>query len=117
MSRLKPDLSMSIRTGGDTRWLIFEVKGVQRKVRHYARSALRELFAYRRAFGPAFGSSEQAYGIGVAWGEGMTPVHDHEVVLCTPDTIEDALRGLLEGVGDQAVRARGHHRRHARHDS
>jgi hypothetical protein len=93
---LKPDLSLVLRRDGTTRWLLFEVKGGRKpRVAAYARSALLDLLAYRRAFDPVLSASEPPYGVGIAWGEAMAPAYEQEVVLCTPDTLGDALSGLL----------------------
>lgn len=92
---LKPDLSMAIRRDGVTRWAIFEVKGVGREARGYATAALRDLLAYRRAFAPALDDSEPPYGVGIAWGSELVPARDREVLLCTPEKIEEALTVFL----------------------
>lgn len=92
---LIPDLVLHIEGNGE-RWLLIEVKGVEERVRDYARGALFDLLAYRRAFGPVLREQTSAYGIGVAWGRELAPAATgDEVVLCTPDTLGVALEQQL----------------------
>ncbi len=91
-SGLIPDLALKIKKGGVTRWLLVEVKGgYKRSVTDSARAAVRDLFAYRRAFSKVLCQQEGPYGLGYAWGSGLHPSADGDVTLCTPDTLADAL--------------------------
>jgi hypothetical protein len=92
-----PDLVLEIRDGTrtDARWIMVEVKGVQSKVHEHARRAIRDLLAYRRTFEPAFGGQSSPYGLAVAWGSEVQPSVAAEIAVCSPDTIEVALRALL----------------------
>ena len=84
-----------------TRWILIEVKGgPKRGVRDSARAATHDLLAYRRAFGPALAERPGPYGLGYAWGAGLTPSADAEIVLCTPDTLTQALGLLLSRLED-----------------
>jgi hypothetical protein len=95
---LIPDLVIKTTSNGETRWLLIEVKGGEkRSVADSARLAARDLFVYRRAFSAALDRQTQPYGLGYAWGEGITPLLGSDVTLCTPDTLADALRGLMPG--------------------
>lgn len=95
---LRPDLILRVSGVDDSpRWLMLEVKGVGRSVAKYARSAARDLLAYRRAFNPALTGQPGAYGIGVAWGAELKPAPQAEILLCSPDTLSDALAMALEG--------------------
>ncbi|HKF79191.1 MAG TPA: hypothetical protein VKB17_00005, partial [Thermoleophilaceae bacterium] len=91
---LRPDFVLRLHTS-PPRWLLIEVKGVERPVWDSAREALRDLLAYRRAFDPVLGTAETPYGLGIAWGESMQASTEIEVALCTPDMVEDALARLL----------------------
>jgi len=93
---LRPDLVLSLTEGGPTRWLLMEVKGgTGRGVADYARDATLDLLAYRRDFDLALAGQAGPYGIGYAWGTGLVPSADSDIVLCTPDTLPDALELLL----------------------
>jgi len=35
------------------------------------------------------------YGLGVAWGQGLNPDSEAEIALCTPDTLDEALRQIV----------------------
>ena len=91
---LRPDLVLR-RLNGDRRCLIVEVKGGHRGVEKSARAALFDLLAYRSAFEPRLAQAPLPWGLGIAWGEGLEPSHDHEVMLCTPDTLFSALAPLF----------------------
>ncbi len=96
---LIPDLVFRLRRGGATRWLLIEVKGgPKRGVADSARAAARDLLAYRRAFGPVLAGQPGPYGLGYAWGAGLAPSAESEIVLCTPDTLSQALGLLLSDV-------------------
>jgi hypothetical protein len=93
---LIPDLVLRLRASSGDRWVIVEVKGVERSVTDSARAALQNLLAYRRAFSAALDGQIGPYGIGIAWGEQVAPAVSAEVVLCSPDTIGEALDIALE---------------------
>jgi hypothetical protein len=82
--------------GHTQRWLVVEVKGVERAVDRSARAATLDLLAYRRAFDNALKSSAAPYGLGVAWGADLTPSADAEIMLCSPDTLPEALGLILD---------------------
>jgi hypothetical protein len=92
---LRPDFVLQVDEGGERRWILVEVKGVERTVEKSARAALLDLLAYRRAFDHVLGQQTSVYGLGVAWGRAMKPSVTEEVALCTPDTINQALALLL----------------------
>jgi hypothetical protein len=92
---LIPDYVARVSSGGGSRWLMFEVKGVHRPVSDSARAAVQDLLAYRRAFERALDSGPVPYGIGIAWGASLAPSTDVEITLCTPDTLEPALGAVL----------------------
>lgn len=90
---LRPDLVLRWQdsTGGQ-RILIIECKLSQTGgVREGARKALFDLLAYRHAFDDGLSQAGRPYGLGVSWGAGLVPQLDQDVMLCTPDTIEEAL--------------------------
>jgi hypothetical protein len=86
---------MRLERQGSVRWLMFEVKGVERAVEASARAAAFDLLAYRRAFKEALEKQEGPYGIGIAWGRDLEPSSDGEIVFCSPDTVVDALKLML----------------------
>jgi len=91
-----PDLVLRRKDADGVRWLLVEVKmGTSRGVEESARAAVRDLLAYRRAFGPVLARQSGPYGLGVAWGAELTPSIGEEVVLCTPDTLSSALALLV----------------------
>lgn len=93
---LIPDLVIKISSNGETRWLLVEVKGGEkRSVADSARAAVRDLFVYRRAFSAALDRQTEPYGLGYAWGEGLKPSLGSDVTLCTPDTLAEALSSLI----------------------
>ena len=78
------------------RWLLVECKlSESRNVGHAARQALTDLLAYRRAFDATLARTGDPYGLGVAWGEGIDPAADTEVVLCTPDTLPEVVSQIV----------------------
>jgi hypothetical protein len=94
--RRRPDLV--IRRSADhteDRWLVIEVKGGERKVEQSARAAAFDLLAYRTAFETALSGVEGPFALGIAWGSGLEPAADEPIMLCTPDTIPDALKLLF----------------------
>lgn len=98
---LIPDLVIKRTRSGQTSWLLVEVKGgEQRSVADSARAAVRDLFVYRQAFSAVLDSQEEAFGLGYAWGEGLTPSLDGDVSLCTPDSLAAALEALTAWAGD-----------------
>ena len=92
---LRPDLVLCRRSGVLQRWILVEVKGGERDVAKSARAALIDLLAYRTAFAEALHANEEPYGLGIAWGAGLTPDHSGPVALCTPDTLPAALASFL----------------------
>lgn len=95
---LIPDLVIKTTAHSETRWLLVEVKGGEKRtVADSARAAARDLFGYRRAFSAVLDRQTEPYGLGYAWGEGLNPSLDGDVTLCTPDTLSDALSALVPG--------------------
>jgi hypothetical protein len=92
---LRPDFVLHEVREGRERWLLLEVKGVERAVKKSARAATLGLLAYRRAFDPALMTSWAPYGLGVAWGAELAPTSGSEIMLCTPDTLPQALELIL----------------------
>jgi hypothetical protein len=92
---LIPDLVLSVTEDGLRRWLLIEVKGLERKVESSARAAALDLLGYRRAFSPVLDKQSAPYGLGYVWGSELTPATGSDVTLCTPDTLTDALDALL----------------------
>jgi hypothetical protein len=94
---LIPDLIIKTTSNHETRWLLIEVKGLERPVADSARAAVRDLFVYRRAFSAVLDRQVGPYGLGYAWGEGLKPSLGSDVTLCTPDTLPEALSALIPG--------------------
>jgi hypothetical protein len=92
---LIPDLVMRVESATNPRWILVEVKGLHRPVQDSARAAVQDLLAYRRAFSPMLDRQSGAYGVGVAWGEQLKPSGSAEILLCSPDTITDALERVI----------------------
>jgi hypothetical protein len=93
---LRPDLVIKIRSRHEVRWLLVEVKGGERAGSHSARAAAYDLLAYRTAFAPVLSMQDgYPYGLGIAWGADLEPNVAGEIVLCTPDTISEALSQLV----------------------
>ena len=93
---LRPDLIAKVSSPATgMRWVLLEVKGVDRPVAESARAALFDLLAYRRAFGPTLARQPGTYGIGVAWGADLQPASQGEILLCSPDTLGVALERAL----------------------
>jgi hypothetical protein len=92
---LVPDFVLRLSSPDSARWLLIEVKGLERSVSDSARAALHDLLAYRRAFDPVLSMSAAPYGLGIAWGESLPPSGTAEIALCTPDTVQAALTQLL----------------------
>ncbi|MEV4625531.1 hypothetical protein AB0J90_04490 [Micromonospora sp. NPDC049523] len=91
---LRPDLVLHWQAPtGSPRTLMIECKhSVDASVRETAGRALFDLLAYRQAFAGSLAGTASPYGLGVVWGGGLTPQLDQDVMLCTPDQIEEALR-------------------------
>jgi hypothetical protein len=77
------------------RWLLIECKLRSMNVGAAARDALADLLSYRRTFDVALTSAGSPYGLGIAWGHGLQPANNAEVVLCTPDTLSEAIRQIV----------------------
>jgi hypothetical protein len=95
-SDLRPDLVLRHRVDESDRWLLVEVKGVEREVASSARAALLDLLAYRRAFDPVLSIAQGVYGLGIAWGADLEPSLVSEIALCTPDRVHEALDQILK---------------------
>jgi hypothetical protein len=80
---------------GTSRWLLVEVKGGKRPVDEAARAAAYDLLAYRTAFDARLARQARPYGLGIAWGAGLVHNPFSEVLLCTPDSLEHALRDAM----------------------
>ena len=94
---LIPDLVLRYAGAKGVRWILVEVKGLERRVEESARAAARELLSYRRALSPILSRQTGPYGIGIAWGAELDPAASDELILCTPDRIEDALAIVERG--------------------
>ncbi|XVQ08097.1 hypothetical protein ACQP1W_36835 [Spirillospora sp. CA-255316] len=94
---LRPDVVLRWRDQSNVdRWLLLECKLSQRGgVSRAARDALTDLLGYRRSFDHVLSNGGEPYGIGVAWGEGLQPATNAEVVLCTPDTLPSAISRIV----------------------
>jgi hypothetical protein len=93
---LIPDLIVEVSSpAGGTRWILLEVKGVRRPVADSARAAILDLLAYRRAFDATLKQQVGTYGMGIAWGAALEPAPAGEILVCSPDTIGDALAQAL----------------------
>jgi hypothetical protein len=90
---LRPDLVLQWQTRtGTSRILMIECKlSTTGGVKEAARSALFDLLAYRQAFADSMPSTAAPYGLGIAWGRALAPRLHEQVMLCTPDKIEEAL--------------------------
>jgi hypothetical protein len=93
---LRPDMVLRW-TGrdGQDRWLLAECKLRSMDVGRAAREALADLLAYRRAFDATLTTARSPYGMGIAWGAGLNPASNSEIVLCTPDTLSEAVRLIV----------------------
>jgi hypothetical protein len=92
----RPDLVLQwTDLAGHDRWLLVECKLRKPGARHAARAALADLLSYRRAFDAVLEDAGQPYGLGVAWGAGLSPAAGAEVVLCTPDTLSEAVPQIV----------------------
>lgn len=89
---LRPDLVLHRRGPDGERWVLVEAK--QRgdaSVGSAARDALLDLLGYRRDLETALAGCGEPYGLGYVWGAELRPEAGSEVVLCTPDTLGEAL--------------------------
>jgi hypothetical protein len=95
-SALRPDVTLRHTTAdGRRNWLLVEAKmGTRRDLAGSARAALLDLLAYRRAYENALAPQAGAYGLGLAWGRGMSPANN-EVMLATPDRITESMNLFL----------------------
>lgn len=94
-ARLVPDMVVRRQGGAGDRWLLVEAKlGIKRSVTDSARAALSDLLAYRRAFHHALKENPLPYGLGIAWGQDLSP-NDAEVMLVSPDRLKEALTAVL----------------------
>ena len=93
---LRPDIVLRWDTPEGRRWLIVEAKlgdvGFEtgRDIRGSARAALKDLLMYRTDFADALAESGEPYGLGLAWGAGLSPRRG-SVLLASPDKVQDAL--------------------------
>ena len=98
--RLRPDIVLRwTDLDGKQRWLLIECKLITkqpRAVSNAARQALADLLLYRSDFEAALSPTRGPYGLGVAWGEGLQPSLPSDVVLCTPDTLDHAIRHIAK---------------------
>lgn len=92
---LRPDLVLRKNNDTGTAWLLVEVKGGQKAGTKYARDAVQNLLAYRRAFDPVLAPVKTQYGLGIAWGKELKPAATSEIALCTPDHIQDGLKDIF----------------------
>lgn len=88
---LRPDLVIWHTAGGPPRWLLIEIKGGTRRVDESARAAVRDLLAYRADFDRALSVQPAPYGVGIAWGAGLLPEPEGDILLCTPDAVSEVL--------------------------
>jgi len=85
----RPDVIMRRVKSGITQGLLIECKRYD-DPHTGAREAVTDLLAYRRSFDAALNRSVGTYGIGAVWGSDLDP-QEGEIVLCTPDSLADAL--------------------------
>ena len=90
-SGLKPDVILRFQDGNDVRWLLVECK-MRRSVEDAARAALFDLLAYQEAFSNGLTGSSPPVGLGIAWGSDLLPAAEGPHMLCTPDTIAQAIQ-------------------------
>jgi hypothetical protein len=90
---LRPDLVVCHRRGDAVRWVLIEVKSGVSGVETLARSTVKDLLLYRRAY-EALGRQHGVFGIGYAWGGELRPAAGGDIVLCTPDTLGEALAAV-----------------------
>lgn len=93
---LRPDLVLHVALAdGTERWTVVEAKTTTsgRPVSVLFRRALTDLLAYRSSFA-AILDSQARWGLGVVWGRGLRGA-DHDVQVCTPDHLHDAVAGFV----------------------
>lgn len=95
--RLRPDMVLQWRdASGGRRWLLVECKLSESHGAGYAaRQALVDLLAYRQAFDPVLSTTKRPYGLGLAWGEGLSAYERSDVLLATPDRIPQAVAAVV----------------------
>jgi len=81
---------------GPMRWLLVECKLTKHGVIDAAWKALKDLLAYRRAFSPLLDGEPEPYGLGLAWGQGLSPDSAAEIMLATPDTLPLAVASMVD---------------------
>jgi hypothetical protein len=93
---LQPDLILRW-AGPDEhpRWLLIECKLSDHGVKTAARRALADLLMYRRDYQNALTGTSGPYGLGLAWGADLVPATNPDVILCTPDTLQAAIRSIV----------------------
>ncbi|WFG42337.1 hypothetical protein [Pseudonocardia alni] len=95
---LRPDLVLALRKPGQlTEWLIVEAKTTHdhTALPVLARRALVDLLAYRSAYTEHL-HRQHVWGLGVVWGSELRAAPDHEVGLCTPDRLADAVAAFTD---------------------
>ena len=94
--QLRPDIILRwTDPDGQQRWLLIECKLSKSGVSYAARQALADLLTYRADYDTTLAATNGPHGLGVAWGEGLHPISTSEVVLCTPDTLTQALQQII----------------------
>ncbi len=89
---MRPDMILKWDTvNGRQMWLLVECKLSKDGVRDGARKALTDLLAYRKAFTTLLDSQAAPYGLGIAWGRGLMPNVNEEIMLASPDALSFAL--------------------------
>jgi len=95
-SPLIPDVVLCRSVGRTTRYLVIEAKlgddrrAHGRSMQESARDTLKDLLMYRHDFSDVLRGQVGPYGLGVAWGGGLSP-REEEVMLASPDMLSDAL--------------------------
>lgn len=92
-SDLRPDLVLELsQPDRPVRWLVVEAKTTHDRtpLAVLARRALVDLLAYRSAYATCL-DGHAVWGLGVVWGIGLDAAAGHEVGLCTPDRLRDAV--------------------------
>lgn len=95
---LRPDLVLSLsRPDQPITRLLIEAKTTHdhTSLAVLARRALNDLLAYRSAYSDHL-KGQPVWGLGVVWGSGLAAA-EHEVGLCTPDTLAEALAAFTDG--------------------
>lgn len=93
---------------GQRRWLLVECKLIKPDARRGAREALQDLLTYRANYESLLSGSKAPYGLGITWGQGLKPESGSGIMLCTPDTLLEALRDVgLTAVQESVSGGRG----------